>query len=88
MYPLVRTMYKALIRPLLFRLDSEKVHDGAIHACRTAGEIPPVRAATTWRYRVRDERLAGEISGVHFPNPVGLAAGYDKRGKAVRMIGA
>lgn len=81
-------MYKSLIRPLLFRLDAETVHDRAICACRIAGAIPPVRAVAAWRYRVRDERLAGDVAGVRFPNPVGLAAGYDKSGKAVRMMAA
>ena len=83
-----KTMYKSLIRPLLFRFDAETVHDGAIRACRIAGSIPPVRATAAWRYRVRDERLAGEVAGLRFPNPVGLAAGYDKSGKAVRMMAA
>lgn len=64
------------MRPLLFRLPAERAHDVALGALRLAG---PALA------RVR--RLPSspvKVFGMTFPNPVGLAAGMDKDGRALR----
>jgi dihydroorotate dehydrogenase len=57
------------VRPLLDALDPETTHDAAL------------RALTLWpagRPGADDPRLAVEALGRRFPNPVGLAAGFDK----------
>ncbi|MBM3522300.1 MAG: quinone-dependent dihydroorotate dehydrogenase [Alphaproteobacteria bacterium] len=56
--------------PLFRCLDAEQAHLAAIRALRFAG--PFLRA------RERDPILAQEIWGRPFPNPVGIAAGFDK----------
>ena len=61
-------MTYALLRPLLFRLDPEKAHKLSIAALR----MMPRRAAPT------HGPLAIQVAGLTFPNPVGLAAGFDK----------
>lgn len=59
-----------LARPALFRMDPEKAHDLSIRALKmglaTGGRIPV------------DDRLRVKVAGLSFPNPLGLAAGYDK----------
>jgi dihydroorotate dehydrogenase (fumarate)/dihydroorotate dehydrogenase len=82
------TIYKKFVRPLLFRCDAEWVHDRAIGFSQLAGSIRPLRAIVQRRYHVVDKRLEQEVAGVHFSNPIGLAAGYDKNGRAVRMMAA
>jgi dihydroorotate dehydrogenase len=62
-------MIYELIRPLLFALDPETAHRAAITAL-AAGLHP--RAPAT------DPRLKRTVMGLTFPNPVGLAAGFDK----------
>lgn len=84
----VPTMYSSLIRPLLFRCNAETVHNGAVRLSEVVGSVPPLRAAITRWYAVADERLRSEVAGISFPNPIGLAAGYDKSGKAIRMMAA
>ena len=81
-------IYEKVVRPLLFRCDAEWIHDRAIGFCRLAGSIGPLRALTARCYKFSDERLASEVAGIRFPNPIGLAAGYDKSGKAVAMMSA
>lgn len=66
-----------LARPLLFRLDPEHAHEFAIWALR---RFPLPRA------RPDDPRLAVSAFGVDFPNPLGLAAGFDKNGEVVDAI--
>ncbi|WP_340265657.1 quinone-dependent dihydroorotate dehydrogenase [Sphingobium mellinum] len=60
-----------LIRPLFFSLDAERAHHLSIALLRM---MPTPRAADP------DPMLAQRVSGISFPNPVGLAAGYDKDG--------
>ena len=61
--------FYAAIRPLLFTLDAERAHRATIRALR----LKPGRAAPA-----SDPRLAIRVAGLDFPNPVGLAAGFDK----------
>ncbi|HEY0411817.1 MAG TPA: quinone-dependent dihydroorotate dehydrogenase [Allosphingosinicella sp.] len=58
-----------LFRPLIFALDAERAHRLTIAALRLApGRSPPAP----------DPLLATTVAGLAFPNPVGLAAGFDK----------
>lgn len=68
-----------LVRPLFFALDAERAHRLTIRALGTvpAGEPPK-----------KDSRLAIRIAGIDFPNPVGLAAGFDKDAEVpAQMLG-
>jgi dihydroorotate dehydrogenase (fumarate)/dihydroorotate dehydrogenase len=81
-------LYQKILRPVLFRFDAEWVHDHAIWASELAGSIAPIRALTDRFCRFSDERLVTEVAGIRFSNPVGLAAGYDKSGRAIAMMAA
>jgi len=61
-------MIYRLVRPALFRFDPERTHRAAIAALKAIPKGPPRPGG----------RLASEIAGLAFPNPVGLAAGFDK----------
>jgi dihydroorotate dehydrogenase len=76
-------MYSTFIRPLAFRLDPETAHHLAIAAgTRLRWAAEAMRAAT----RVDDDRLASDVAGLHFPTPIGLAAGFDKSGSAIPAL--
>jgi dihydroorotate dehydrogenase len=77
-----------LVRALLFRLDAETAHDLVLRLVRWAGLFPPAYALLRALYTLEDARLEVEAFGVRFRNPVGLAAGYDKNGLAVRGLSA
>ena len=67
-------LYPTLGRNLLFLLDAEKAHTLSIQALKL-GLYP--------RFNNRfDPRLGVDIAGLSFPNPLGMAAGYDKNGDA------
>jgi dihydroorotate dehydrogenase len=61
--------FERLIRPFLHRLDPEDAHRLAIKGLKFA-PLPPAAAD--------DERLAVRVVGLNFPNPIGIAAGFDK----------
>ena len=81
-------MYRHLIRPLLFRCDPEWVHDQAIRQSERFGKSPLISGVLSRICDYSDDRLVTEVCGLRFKNPIGLAAGYDKSGRAVRMMAA
>jgi len=67
-------LYRRLVRPILFRFDAERVHHLAMAFLHGLGP-----AMQSWvRGAGPDPRFAREVFGLKFPNPVGLAAGFDK----------
>jgi dihydroorotate dehydrogenase len=77
-----------LLRRLLFRLDPEAGHAAGMAALRAAQALPPVRGLLARQNRVADARLRQTLLGLELPNPVGLAAGLDKDGVAIRGLAA
>lgn len=80
------SIYTTVIRPLLFRLDAETAHHMTVEGCRVFGAIPGVAALTQRLLKIDDPVLRIEVAGLRFPNPIGLAAGWDKSGRALRML--
>jgi len=76
-------VYKSLLRPLLFQLDPEQVHYLSTDALRASLKLPFARQITNSLFQVKDPGLERELFGLRFPNPVGLAAGFDKNAKLV-----
>lgn len=76
----------SLLRPLLFRLSSERAHALTLHALRIAGRFPPSRKLIELIYKTPPKPV--NVFGLAFRNPVGLAAGYDKDGVAIRGLAA
>src|SRR5215510_12494402 len=74
-------VYRSLVRPILFRLSPETAHELALHSLSL---IPAGLIAD----RVEYPELHIERFGLSFPNPVGLAAGFDKNGVALRSLAA
>jgi len=75
-----------VLRPLLFRLDPETAHGAGMGALRLAQSLPGAVAALARRSLVAAAPLRQTLFGREFPNPVGLAAGFDKDARAVRAM--
>ena len=71
-------MYKALVKPLLFNLDAERAHHLVFDNLRRAARLPGAKALLRGLYNFQHPGLEREVFGLKFPNPVGLAAGFDK----------
>ncbi len=69
------------IKPLLFSFDPEKAHEYSVSALQTALAVPGVSHAIRSHFQLDNSRLRRTVFGIDFPNPVGLAAGFDKDGK-------
>jgi dihydroorotate dehydrogenase len=77
--------YKSIIRPLLFSKDPEASHELVLELMARAEFLSPFLDKC---YQVEDERLVVNLGPLQFPNPVGLAGGFDKNARAPRTIAA
>ncbi|USZ66761.1 quinone-dependent dihydroorotate dehydrogenase [Halorussus salilacus] len=66
-----------LLKPFLFSLPPETAHN-AVHTGLRAVQNTPIADVLAALYRVEDDRLRVEAFDQSFPNPVGVAAGFDK----------
>lgn len=77
-----------LLRPLLFRLPPEAAHGLGIAALRAGAATAAQRLMLRAALEVRDPALEVRRWGIRFPNPVGLAAGFDKDAQTFNALGA
>jgi dihydroorotate dehydrogenase len=75
-----------LFRPFLFKLEPETAHHLTLQLLRLAGSFSLSRWALQGLFRAPEKPV--EAFGLKFKNPVGLAAGYDKDGIAIRGLAA
>ena len=73
-------LYERFLKPILFSMDPELVHEMAIATLKTLSRLPWLLDLVP---RPGDPRLGKELFGIRFPNPIGLAAGFDKNGQAL-----
>ncbi|MFD1553189.1 dihydroorotate dehydrogenase (quinone) [Putridiphycobacter roseus] len=81
-------MYKAIIRPILFAFDPEKIHHFTFGFIKFVHKIPFVSSILSRVYTVKDKKLEQNLFGLNFKNPVGLAAGFDKNGELFNELSA
>lgn len=80
--PVKTTMiYKNIVRPIMFRGDAEKTHERTL---ALLGRLSFLEGVLESFYAVDDRRLATAVGPLKIANPVGLAAGFDKNGLAIR----
>ena len=68
------SLYETTIRPAMFLTPPETAHAFA----KWFFKHPSLWRILSWRLCVRDERLHVKVGNLNLPNPVGLAAGFDK----------
>jgi dihydroorotate dehydrogenase len=75
-------MYKIFIRPILFIFQPEFIHN----IISIVLKIPFVTKPLKWIYHYHSTELYKEVAGLHFKNPVGLAAGFDKEAELLNGL--
>jgi len=81
-------MYKVLIRPLFFLFNPESIHHFTFKMVKLMMHLPGMFGFTKGMYQVKDKKLKRTVMGIDFPNPVGLAAGFDKDAKLFDELSA
>ncbi|MCB0487535.1 MAG: quinone-dependent dihydroorotate dehydrogenase [Cyclobacteriaceae bacterium] len=76
-------MYKLLVRPILFFFDAEVIHHFVFKLLSIKGKVPGFKSLLRLLFNYKHKSLERTLFGVHFKNPVGLAAGFDKDAKLI-----
>jgi dihydroorotate dehydrogenase len=71
-------IYRYGVRPWLFALDPEMAHRLAIATCQKVSESRLLQTTVRSLCQYQHSCLTQNLWGIQFPNPVGLAAGFDK----------
>lgn len=80
-------MIYAALRRILFRLDPEAAHELALSHVERVQKIPLLLDAIA-RICQPPARLQRSLWGLHFPSPVGIAAGFDKNAQMIPFLSA
>jgi dihydroorotate dehydrogenase len=86
--PLLAFMiYRSIFRPILFKLSPETAHELALGSLSQLLSSRSIRDFVAARYQISP---FGKLKrfGLEFDNPVGLAAGFDKNGRAAHALAA
>jgi dihydroorotate dehydrogenase len=76
-------LYEKMVRPALFRMESERAHELAVDMMAFLGAFSPLCRMMEAARRISPASFKPvEAFGLRFPNAVGLAAGFDKNARA------
>jgi dihydroorotate dehydrogenase len=70
--------YQRILKPFLFLFSPETAHEIVVSVFKFLLKMPLGKSIFKSMYTLSDPRLEREVFGLKFPNPVGLAAGFDK----------
>lgn len=80
------TLYRRALFPLFSRLDPERVHDLTLSMLRGVSRLRGIHPLLRALLSFSDPRLRTQIWGLDFANPLGIAAGLDKNGRAAPCL--
>lgn len=83
---IIAGLYGRLLKPVLFRFDPEDVHDRATNLGRLLGSTGIGCVLTRAMFNYEHPALHTTVCGIHFNNPVGLAAGFDKNAQLCSIL--
>jgi dihydroorotate dehydrogenase len=76
----------SLLRNLLFKMEAEQAHYFSMNLLSAACSIRPVRYIISKCFTPNQPDLVRTVFGLHFRNPVGLGAGFDKNASYLREL--
>lgn len=83
---ILRELYKWILKPIFFKYDPEKVHDFITSTGQFLGEYVFTKKITGIFFGYSHLSLEQNILGINFKNPIGLAAGFDKNAKLMKIM--
>lgn len=81
-------VYRRIVKPVIFKISPDAVHDYTMKLTHFAGGFPGAAPALRLVNTRRRPALETTWRGLHFSSPLGLSAGLDKNGQMVRIIHA
>ena len=82
----IHFLYKNILKNILFKFDPEGVHDFFVLTGEKLGKHKFTRKLTNSFFNYKNPTLEQDLCGLHFTNPIGLAAGFDKNGRLTQIL--
>lgn len=79
-------LYRNILRKLFFKIDAEKAHNHVVRLGKILGSNILLRKAVSLCLNFSNPLLKQNICNITFKNPIGLAAGFDKNAKLIKII--
>ncbi len=79
-------IYRNLIKPILFKINPETVHEHMTLLGQMLGSSTVIRKIFTYTLCYKNPDLVQEIAGMKFENPIGLAAGFDYEARLTQIL--
>jgi len=79
-------LYRLIIKPILFLINPETVHNLITDLGEVMGKVGLIRAISSWLLNYKEPRLSQKIKGISFENPIGLAAGFDYEARLTQLL--
>ena len=83
-----KILWSVFLKPFFFSIDPEKVHHFVVGAMKLFSPIFYLRKSF-YHFKINGKNhpsLEKEVFGIKFPNPVGLAAGFDKNAEVYKQM--
>ncbi len=80
------SFYTKVLKPIAFQIDPEKTHNLALRLGTILGKFWIGRTIISGIYNYSNKKLESKVLGIHFKNPLGLAAGFDKNAKITSIL--
>jgi dihydroorotate dehydrogenase len=79
-------LYQKVLKPVFFLADPESVHDRMTSFGKLLGRFRATHRLTSIVFGYENQMLGQTIAGIHFKNPIGLAAGFDKNAELTQIL--
>jgi dihydroorotate dehydrogenase len=83
---IIHGLYLGVLKPIFFLQDPEMVHDYMIRVGAVLGKYSWSKAVTKGLFDYESKNLSQDILGMHFKNPMGLSAGFDKDAELTSIL--
>src|SRR3990167_9677764 len=82
----LRFLYKIILQKIFFLIDPEAIHDRMLKVGQILGSNTVSRKLTAILFSYSNKSLEQEILGIKFANSIGLAAGFDKNARLIKIL--
>ncbi len=78
--------YQTILKPVFFLISPETIHAFMVNVGEILGNFSYVKLLIEFFLPIRSKRLEQTIAGIHFKNPIGLAAGFDYNAQLTQIL--
>ena len=83
---IIHFFYVVFLKRIFFLIDPEKIHDRMLNVGKLLGRSVITRKLSGLMFGYSNRMLEQRVLGMHFKNPVGLAAGFDKNAELTGLM--